>query len=257
MGSSGIGGMVGGLTGGDKKASSSGTDAAMVAIGEMKKNVGLSQDYSDSMTDMSNQFNQMGQDTLDSWEEMFGGVEQNLSQYYNSLDPVKFAQQTKTSLSEHLDTQLKQYTDTMAARGLMSSGMRSQAEKETAYQKATGNAAADMAAPEQVAQIQTSWLNRGDQQETVATNQLKTSADILGMGLNAETNANIGVANAITGAGNQAVNKQNQQNSLDQQKSQTGMDFLGGAAGALAGGMGAPKGSSFMQGVATSQRPVK
>ncbi len=119
----------------------------------------------------------------------------------------------------------------------MSSGMRSQAEKETAYQKATGNAAADMAAPEQVAQMQASWLNRGDQQEAIGTNYLKDSANFLGMGLGAQMNANQGYANAINGVGSAAVNQQNTQNQLNQQKTQMGMDFAGGAAGLATAGM--------------------
>ncbi len=107
MGSSGLGGLVGGVLGGNPKASSSGSMASMVAADKVKANVGLANDYAGSMTEMSNQFQELGQNKLDGWEAMFGGVEQNLSNSYNSLDPVKFAQQNKTSLAQHLDTQLQ------------------------------------------------------------------------------------------------------------------------------------------------------
>ena len=64
------------------------------------------------------------QGMLDQWESTFGGVQDNLSDYYKNLDPAKYSQQYKTNLNENIDKQLYQMNETMAATGLQTAGMR-------------------------------------------------------------------------------------------------------------------------------------
>ena len=114
------------------------------------------------------------QGLLDDWENTFGGLEDNLNDYYSNLDPTKFATQNKQTLNESMDKQMKQFNESMAAQGLQTSGMRVQAEKEAAFGKAQGNAAIDMAAPEQVNQMQQGWLGANKQ------SQLQAQAGVTG-----------------------------------------------------------------------------
>ena len=98
---------------------------------------------------------------LDDWTDTFGPLEDNLSEYYNNLDPDKFAVQNKVALQQNLDKSMNQFNETMAANGLQSSGMKQQAAKEAMFAQATGNANIDINAPEQVAQMQQGFLNYG------------------------------------------------------------------------------------------------
>ncbi len=103
------------------------------------------------------------QDMLAQWENSFGGIESNLSDYYSNLDPTKFAMQSKSQLTEAMDKQMGQFNDTMAASGLQSAGMKQQAMKEASFELAKGNAAIDINSPEQVAQMQQGFLQMGSQ----------------------------------------------------------------------------------------------
>lgn len=103
----------------------------------------------------------VAQGMIDDWELTFGGLEDNLSEYYNNLDPDKFAIQSKTILQDNLQKSMTQFNETMAANGLQSAGMKQQAAKEAAFLQATGNAQIDINAPETVAQMQQGFLNYG------------------------------------------------------------------------------------------------
>ncbi len=147
---------------------------------------------------------QAAQGMLDDWSNTFGGLEDNLSDYYNNLDPNKFAVQNKAALQQNLDKSMQQFNDTMAASGLQSSGMKQQAAKEAAFAQAQGNAGIDINAPEQVAQMQQGFLNygksfkeQGQQLLGSATNldsSLKTQASVANA--NNQTQANIANASA-------------------------------------------------------------
>jgi len=127
----------------------------------------------------------------------------------------------------------------MAARGMMSSGMRSQAEKETAYQKAMSNANADIQAPDQVAQMQSQWLNRGDQQKTQAANLMSVGGNMMNAGYTAEAQANQNVANTWLQGGSNAVGQSSINTQAAQYDQNTRSDALGSLTGSfssLAGG---------------------
>lgn len=109
---------------------------------------------------------------LDQWETTYGGIEDNLSEYYNNLDPVKYATQYKSNLNENIDKQLGQVNDELASSGLMSAGMRAQSQKEAAFAKATGGAQADLAAEDTVANMKRGFLNEGDAMFNMANNAL-------------------------------------------------------------------------------------
>ncbi len=109
---------------------------------------------------------------LNEWEVTYGSLEDNLSEYYNNLDPAKYATQYKSNLNENIDKQVGQMNDEMASSGLMSAGMRAQGEKEAAFAKATGGAQADLMAEDKVMGMKTDFLNRGEARKSMYDNAL-------------------------------------------------------------------------------------
>jgi len=109
---------------------------------------------------------------LDEWETTYGGLEDNLSDYYNNLDPDKYATQYKSNLNENIDKQVGQMNDEMASSGLMSAGMKAQGAKEAAFAKATGGAQADLMAEDKVMGMKTDFLNRGENRKAMYDNAL-------------------------------------------------------------------------------------
>ena len=161
------------------------------------------------------------QGMLDNWESTFGGLQDNLSDYYNNLDPDKFATQNKETFRQSMDKQMGQYNDAMAATGLQTAGMKDQAAKEAAFQTAQGNAAIDISAPEQVAQMQQGFLNFGEGQ--------RNSAD------NAMQNALTRQGNYISG-GNQGA--MNAQNATTQQYSDSSAGYMGAGGNMMGSAIG-------------------
>ncbi|RLC88463.1 MAG: hypothetical protein DRI37_05185 [Chloroflexi bacterium] len=115
---------------------------------------------------------------LDDWADTFGGLEDNLSNYYNNLDPDKFATQNKVALQQNLDKSMNQFNESMAASGLQSSGMKQQAAKEAMFAQATGNSNIDINAPEQVAQMQQGFLNYGAPFKQQAQSMLSNATNL-------------------------------------------------------------------------------
>jgi len=139
------------------------------------------------------------QGLLDDWESTFGGIEENMKDYYTNLDPTKFATESKSQFMSEMDKQMKIFNETMAASGLQSAGMKQQANKEMAFELAKGNAGIDIASEEFVADKKQNWLNYGVGYKQQATGllgqayandaQMKTQASIATAGN--KTNASI------------------------------------------------------------------
>lgn len=175
-------------------------EQAVGAIEGNQANVDALQQF---LTSMGTQGVEYAQGLLDSWEGSFGGIQDNLSNYYNNLDPEKFATQNKVQFKQALDKQMKQYNETMAASGLQSAGMKAQAYKEAAFKTAEANAQFDISAPEQVAQMQQGFLSYGDAQRSGAQNAMSTAmanqAQMGQAGYEAQTNQASSLANAYLG----------------------------------------------------------
>lgn len=210
MGASGLVGSVGSLVGFESAEQKAAGDA-------MDSSLAISRETLAENKATSAEMIKFNQDILDKWEATFGSLEDNLNSYYSNLDPVKFATQNKTSLYDSMSKQMKQLNETLSSSGLMSSGMRAQAEKEAAFRMAESSAAIDMAAPEQVAQMQQGWLsgNKATEQNAIA-------------GINQAYAAKMGV----TTSGGNAIAGQYQARAQQYADSSAGyMNFLGTALG--------------------------
>ena len=167
---------------------------------ENKDITNIMQEY---MNSMGAQGVEQAQQLLDSWEGTFGGIQDNLSDYFNNLDPAKYATEAKNKFSQNLQKQMTQFNETMAASGLQSAGMRQQAAKEAAFKTAETNAQIDMKAPEQVAQMQQGFLQFGEPQRQEAQSQFNSAFNnqtTLGIkGHEAQMNVNRNIAEAQLG----------------------------------------------------------
>lgn len=167
------------------------------------------------------------QQMLTDWEDTFGSIEDNLSEYYQNLDPAKYAQEYKTNLSSNIDKQMKQMNESLSASGLMTSGMAAQNEKEAAFAKATGNAQADLMAEDKVASMQQGFVNTGSGRYNAATSGINRAYGNL-----ANTSMNAG--SAIGGMYGDIASGYRQ--SANQYASDAG-GFLKGGLESLVGGL--------------------
>lgn len=211
-----IGSAVGGIMGGRSEAkaakrsqSAADKEAALAreyqdkAIGAIEDNQGNVDDLQNFLTEMGDQGVEYAQGLFDSWEGSFGGIQDNMTDYYNNLDPTKFATQSKANFQASMDKQMKQFNETMAAGGLQSAGMKQQAAKEAAFKMAEGNAQIDIQSEEYVAQQKMGFLGFGEQQRAEASNanlQANRNQALWGQqGFDAQTGQSRDLANAMLG----------------------------------------------------------
>jgi len=170
---------------------------------------------------------------LDKWESTFGGLQENLSNYYKNLDPVKFSQQQKTAFSQNLNKQMDQLHETLTQRGMMSAGQRAQLDKEAAFQKAQADTSFDINAPEKVAQMQQGFVATGANQQSQANQAMniaqQNQAQYATTGASAIMNARLGVAQNL---------QQQQQLKVNSNNAMLGAigSVVGAGAGLITGG---------------------
>lgn len=208
-----IGSAVGGLMGANesRKAGKAAAKEAALAradriksmemLEENQANVDALQEF---LTSMGAEGMERAQGLLDDWEGTFGGIQDNLSEYYNNLDPEKFALQSKIDFKRNMDKQMAQFNETMAAGGLQSAGMKAQTAKEAAFKTAEASAQIDINAPEEVARMKQGFLEFGDPQRAGAENAynraMENKARFGEAGFRAQTEQTRSVAGALTGS---------------------------------------------------------
>lgn len=194
----------------------------------MKDNQAMASNFSNFMNSLGEQGMEYAQGLMDSWESSFGGIQDNLTEYYNNLDPEKFATQNKADYKANLDKQMSQFNETMAANGLQSAGMKQQTAKEAMFKTAEANSQIDLAADDQVAQMKQGFLQFGEGQrgsaETAMGNAQSNQGQFANIGQGAVDSANRGVATAYGNVGSAYNNVGNSYNQLAQ-----GERALGGA----------------------------
>ena len=173
------------------------------AIGVIEENQATVDALQTFLTSMGEEGMTHAQGLLDNWESTFGGVQENLSSFYNNLDPTKYATESKATLKRNMDKQMEQFNDTMASSGLQSSGMKQQAAKEAAFKTAEANSQIDLASEDKVAEMKQGWLNQGEPQRAFAQSnmsQAQRNQALYGeTGFNAQSTQNTNLANAYLG----------------------------------------------------------
>ncbi len=148
----------------------------------------------DKFSDFADTFAGLGQDSYDRYTEMFGPVEDRMSEYYESLNPEDFAAQGNIGAQQASSQAMNNFNESMAARGLSSSGIQAQtamgAEMGLQQQMAQNN----FNAPHQVAQMQQGWMNYGSGRQDQAWNKMAQGVNAQGQAAQMGANANMGQA---------------------------------------------------------------
>ena len=97
----------------------------------------------------------------DDWQAVFGPIQDTLSNYYNNLTPELITAQGLENYELEKDTALTHVRETLAQRGLGTSGLAAGVELQTELASAETRARIRAEAPMKVAQQQMSFLNAG------------------------------------------------------------------------------------------------
>lgn len=127
------------------------------ALGSLQGGMDYLQGLGDEQMDFA-------QGLMDNWEKTFGGIQENLAEYYDNLDPVRYATEYKTNLNDQIDKQVNQMNEQFSAMGMQTSGNRMQMEKEASFAKATGGAQADVMAEDKVMSMKQGFVDSGQNQ---------------------------------------------------------------------------------------------
>jgi len=98
---------------------------------------------------------------LAEWEETYGGVEDRLSAYYETLTPTLRIAQGLENFEKEKAVSMKNFSETMAQRNISMSGMVAQVESDVAINSAEARAKIRAEAPMAIAQEQASFLSVG------------------------------------------------------------------------------------------------
>lgn len=188
---------------GGKRDSDKASEAGDKAVAAAQQNVGTANELSAYLKQLGQDGSDNAQRMLDDWEGTFGGIQDNLSDYYSNLDPTKYSTEAKAKLSQSMDKQMLQFNEDMSAQGLQSAGMKQQAGLESTFRQAEANAAIDLGAEDKVRGMQQGFLNSGANQQASAnnakTNAITQQGNFANTGSTAMMNANNSIANAYTG----------------------------------------------------------
>ena len=132
------------------------------------------------------------------WEKAYGSVQDNLSAYYNSLTPEKYEAQSIQAINQAYTNANTQITQSLAQRGIATSGLAAQAQVDLSTKQAQDTATV-----------------RATSDQVVANEKMKFLS--LGMGQYANTTA--GVSNAYGNQANLAANQASQYNAQAAQAS--------------------------------------
>ena len=103
------------------------------------------------------EYGDFAQQLWTNWEDTWGDMRSNLVEYYDNLDPTKYAVGMKAEIRQNLDKQFEQFDQAAAQSGIYTSGMKLQAQKEKDFAMAQEFAGADIQAPEMVRDMQTQF----------------------------------------------------------------------------------------------------
>ena len=114
----------------------------------------------------------------DDWQEVYGPIQENLSSFYQNLDPDTFAASGVQQLEEQFIQVQEDFQRSYAQRGI-TTGAQALAEQSAALQLAQGKAEIRQKAPLQVASAQQGFLNQNASNPNVSgvTNALGQQAN--------------------------------------------------------------------------------
>ncbi len=215
-------------------------------------------DYFASQQNQQEIQRQMAQAQYDDWESTFGSIQDNMSNYYQAMDPKDFAAYSKQTVDQAYSDASDRLAKTLASRGIQGGGIEASArgllEGDTAAQRAQLQFGAQQTHNQQ----QQQFLNSGMQNSQAQNNMLNANnPQFMGM---AQTHmASPAGVNAAAGGVSNAYNNQgsmygNQGNVYGNQAAQGMSDVAGGLAFASKYGDLGNMGNMFGGGPTTDDR---
>ena len=122
----------------------------------------------------------------DDWQNIFGGVQENLANYYNSISPDYYVAAGLEVFEKEREAQMGKLNETLAQRGLSNSGLAATVATEDAISSAEARASIRREAPRQAREDQSRFLQIGMGQNPGSS----VSSTLGGIAANAQTQAN-------------------------------------------------------------------
>lgn len=133
----------------------------------------------------NNQLN-FDMERYDDWQNIFGGVQENLSNYYNSISPDYYIASGLEAFEKEREAQMGKLNETLAQRGLSNSGLAATVATEDAIASAEARASIRREAPRQAREDQSRFLQIGMGQNPGSS----VSSTLGNIAANAQTQAN-------------------------------------------------------------------
>ncbi len=179
------------------------------------------------------------------WKNVFGDVQDNLAAYYKNLTPDAIEASGIQNINQQYSQANKQITQSLAQRGISSSGLEGQAMVDLAQKQAQDTANLKIQAPMMAAQEQMKFLSLGLGQGQAAAasvgsaynTQATLSANQASMYNQQAASASAGIGSSLSSGINSymSYNAMNQQNALMQSALSAGSVYpaasLGGTIG--------------------------
>ena len=122
----------------------------------------------------------------DDWQNIFGGVQENLANYYNSISPDYYVAAGLEAFEKEREAQMGKLNETLAQRGLSNSGIAATVATEDAISSAEARASIRREAPRQAREDQSRFLQIGMGQNPGSS----VSSTLGNIATNAQTQAN-------------------------------------------------------------------
>lgn len=122
----------------------------------------------------------------DDWQNIFGGVQENLANYYNSISPDYYVAAGLEAFEKEREAQMGKLNETLAQRGLSNSGLAATVATENAISSAEARASIRREAPRQAREDQSRFLQIGMGQNPGSS----VSSTLGSIATNAQTQAN-------------------------------------------------------------------
>lgn len=160
--------------------------AAVGAVGGAVISSRASSKASSRAADAQNAQLSFDMERYDDWQNIFGGVQENLSNYYNSISPDYYVAAGLEAFEKEREAQMGKLNETLAQRGLSNSGLAATVATEDAISSAEARASIRREAPRQAREDQSRFLQIGMGQNPGSS----VSSTLGGIATNAQTQAN-------------------------------------------------------------------
>jgi len=159
------------------------------------------EDALEAQKDIANTQLAFNQQQYNDWKEVFGPIEQNLSEYYQELDPETYASQIKNQLEAQFSRARKLVDRTMSQRGIDDSGLSVAVSKDMNQELARQKAMGDQQARDIVEQKKLGFLGLGLGNQNALLANINSSYS----NMSAATSSALNMANQQYAAANQGL----------------------------------------------------